>query len=127
MQIADNSTMTNTGYDASHMTYTPQSDTITVRFIGYADVDATLTGIMLTIGDVPLQWSLATGEVYNTHIRMDVNGIRVSQLDENRKEIGYTQITPQEFAGYYDAEGNGSFQKIFYLNGEETVTKKLRA
>lgn len=127
MQIADNSTMTNTGYDASHMTYIPQSDTITVRFIGYADVDATLTGIMLTIGDVPLQWSLATGEVYNTHIRMDVNGIRVSQLDENRKEIGYTQITPQEFAGYYDAEGNGSFQKIFYLNGEETVTKKLRA
>ncbi|WP_214291444.1 hypothetical protein, partial [Escherichia coli] len=93
MQIADNSTMTNTGYDASHITYIPHTDTITVRFSGYADVDATLSGIMLTIGDVPLQWSLSTGEVYNTHIRMDVNGIRVSQLDENRKEIGYTQIT----------------------------------
>jgi hypothetical protein len=126
-QIADNSGVITNGYEASHFTFIPQSEVITVRFIGYASVDATLTGIMLTIGDVPLQWSLSTGELYNTNIRMDVNGIRVSQFDDDRREIGYTQITPKEFAGYNDSEGNGVFKKIFYLNGDETVTTKLRA
>jgi len=48
-------------------------------------------------------------------------------LDSDYNEIGYTQITPDEFAGYYDTTGNGNFEKIFYLNGEETVTKKFRA
>ena len=126
-QIADNSAVTTTGYESSYMTYVPQSDTIKVRFIGYGNVDATLTGLMLNISDVPLSWSLATGELYNTNIRLDINGIRVSQLDENRREVGYTQITPEEFAGYHDSDGNGTFEKIFYLNGDETVTKKLRA
>jgi hypothetical protein len=126
-QIADNSPYITKGYEASHFTFVPQSEIITVRFVGFASVDATLTGIMLTIGDVPLQWSLATGELYNTNIRMDINGIRVSQFDEDRREVGYTQITPKEFAGYNDSEGNGVFRKIFFLNGDETVTTKLRA
>ncbi|APZ82548.1 tail protein [Bacillus phage vB_BsuM-Goe3] len=126
-QIKDNSATTTNGYESSYMTYIPQSDSIKVKFIGYGNVDATLTGIMLNISDIPLSWSLATGEVYNTNIRLDINGIRVSQLDENRREIGFTQITPEEFAGYHDSDGNGSFEKIFFLNGDETVTKKLRA
>lgn len=127
-QIADNSNIKTDGYEAQHLTYIPQTGEITVRFIGYANVDAILTGVMLTIGDIPLQWSLATGELYNTNIRMDINGIRVSQYvgaDGDRQEVGYTAITPDEFAGY--ALIGGVFQKIFYLNGQETVTKKLRA
>lgn len=126
-QIADNSSLITTGYESQYITHIPESAAITIRFIGYGSVEATLTGIMLTIGDVPLQWSLGTGELYNTNIRMDINGIRVSQFvgtDGDREEIGYTAITPQEFAGY--ALVKGVFKKIFYLNGEETVTKKLR-
>jgi len=125
-QIADNSADTTVGYAANYFTFTPTANKINVRFIGYGSVDATLTGAMLTIGDVALQWSLATGEIYNTNIRMDVNGIRVSQLDADRKETGFTQITPDEFAGYWK-DGNGTFQKVFYLNGDETVSTKLRA
>lgn len=127
MTLADNSTQLTTGFESQYFTYTPTSDNMTVRFIGYGSVDATLTGIMLTIGDVPLKWSLSTGEVYNTYVRMNLQGIRVSQLDADRNEIGYTAITPTEFAGFYDPDGTGNFEKIFYLNGEETVTKKLRA
>lgn len=123
----NNSDVTTNGYEFDYVTYTPTTDTIRIRFIAYANCEASLTGIMLNIGDVPLQWSLATGEMYNTNIKMDINGVRVSQLDENRREIGYTQITPDEFAGYYDTDGNGTFEKVFYLNGEETVTKKFRA
>jgi hypothetical protein len=116
-----------TGYEHGNGVYIPYSDTIHIRIVGESRTEAVITGLMLNIGDVPLQWSLATGEVYNTNIRMDINGIRVSQLDKDRREIGYTQITPDEFAGYYDTTGNGGFEKVFYLNGEETVTKKFRA
>lgn len=126
-QLADNSNKSTIGYESEYMNFTPKSATVTVRFIAYGNVDATLTGLMMNIGDIALQWSLATGELYNTHVRMDINGIRVSQIDANRKEVGFTQITPEEFAGYSDASGSGTFEKIFYLNGDETVTKKLRA
>ncbi|BEU14645.1 tail protein [Bacillus phage CM1] len=124
-QIADNSNTTTNGFEARYMTFTSTKDVVRIRFIGYPQVEAILSGIMLNIGDVALQWTLATGELYNTNIRMNINGIRVSQLDTNGSEIGFTQITPSEFAGYY--QNNGTFEKVFYLNGDETVTKKLRA
>ncbi|AIW03320.1 tail fiber protein [Bacillus phage Mater] len=125
-EISDNSSAVTNGYEGSYFTYTPESETVKVRFVGYGNVDATLTGAMLSIGDIPLKWSLATGEVYNTNVRMDIKGIRVSQLDADKKEVGYTQITPQEFAGYSRNE-LGSFKKVFYQNGDETVATKLRA
>lgn len=115
------------GYEPKYFTFTPTIPKITVRIYGYGLAEATITGLMCTIGDLALSWSLATGETYNTNVRLDINGIRVSQLDANRKEIGYTQISPDEFAGFYDDNGNGSFEKIFYLNGDETVSKKIRA
>jgi len=124
-QIADNSNVTTNGFEARYMTFTPVKDKVRIRFIGYPQVEAIVSGIMLNIGDVALQWTLATGELYNTNIRMNINGIRVSQIDGNGSEIGFTQITPYEFAGYY--QNNGTFEKVFYLNGDETVTKKLRA
>lgn len=122
---------TTSGWQSFSYTFTPTTATIKVRITigGYAS--ATLTGLMLNIGDIPLQWSLATGETYNTNVRLDINGIRVSQLetlsDGTKQEVGYTQITPEEFAGYYDLDGTGNFDKVFYLNGDETVTKKFIA
>lgn len=113
------------GYENYFLTYRPTDSKVTVRIRSTGD--AVVTGLMFTIGDMPLQWSLATGEVYNTNLRFNINGIRVSQLDINGKEVGYTKISYNEFAGYYDVLGNGKFEKIFYLNGEETVSKKLRA
>src|SRR5690606_14697596 len=68
---------TTDGFATDNTTYIPESNTITVRLVGHTNSEAIITGIMLTIGDVPLQWTLATGEVYNTNIRMDINGIRV--------------------------------------------------
>jgi len=125
--LNDNSADTTSAYEASNFTFTPTGSSIQVRFIGYGNVDATLSGVILSFGEVPLRWSLATGEVYNTNVRMDINGIRVSQLDENKREVGYTQITPEEFAGYHLDEATGSFRKVFYQNGDETVSTKLRA
>lgn len=125
-QIDSNSDKTTNGLEGGYLTYTPLEDTITVRFIAYSKVEAIVSGIMLNIGDIPLQWTLATGELYNTNVRMNLNGLRVAQLDTNGAEVGYTQITPSEFAGFYK-NGNGGYEKVFYLNGDETVTKKLKA
>lgn len=128
-QIDDNSSKQTNGYEASYMTYiaSPTATTATIRFIAYGNVEAYLTGVMFTIGDIPIKWTLATGESYNTNIRMNINGIRVAQLDDNGDEVGYTQITPSEFAGYHSPNNDGTFEKVFYLNGDETVTKKITA
>lgn len=115
---------TTNGFEPNYFTFTPTSTQVRVRIM--AQTDCIVTGLMFSIGDVALQWSLATGEVYNTNIRLDITGIRVSQL-EGSQEIGFTHITPDEFAGYYDTNGDGIFEKVFYLNQDETVTKKLRA
>lgn len=107
--------------------YIPTRATAIVRVRANGLAIAKVTGLMLTIGDVALKWSLATGETYNTNVRLDINGIRVSQLNEDKVIIGYTQITPDEFAGFYSSDYGATFEKVFYLNGEETVTKKIRA
>lgn len=114
------------GFEQRTHTWIPKSNVITVRISVNKLADITISGLMMNIGDVPLQWSMATGEIYNTNIRMDVNGIKVSQI-VNGVDRGYTQITPQEFAGYYDLDGDGTYEKVFYLQEDETVSKKFRA
>lgn len=121
------SEMVTNDYEPNHFSfYAPESD-LSIRITAHALADATITGLMLTIGSIPLQWSLATGETYNTNVRLDIHGVRVSQLDEEKNEVGYTQITPEEFAGFYRENVDNDFEKVFYLNGEETVTKKFQA
>jgi phage minor structural protein len=117
-------------YESKFVTFKPKTNLVKFRIIGYKDAVVTITGIMFTIGDVALQWSLARGEVYNTNIRMDLKGIRVSRMSQENGvnvEVGYTEISPTEFAGFYDSNGDGNFEKVFYLNGDETVSKKIRA
>ncbi|MGV4321327.1 hypothetical protein [Bacillus mojavensis] len=126
-----NSEYVTEGYESGTVTFTPTTNRVRLRVYGCNFSEAILTGFMFTIGDIPLQWSLATGENYNTNVRIDINGIRVSMIETdsggNKVERGFTSITPTEFAGWYDTEGDGTFEKIFYLNGDETVSKRLRA
>lgn len=121
-----NSEVTTKGFEKNSYVYTPKSNIVTIRVYAEKLADATVSGLMFNIGNSPLQWSMATGEIYNTNIRMDMNGIRVSQIVDG-KDRGYTQITPDEFAGYYDTTGNGVYEKVFYLKEDETVSKKFRA
>ncbi|UGO48025.1 minor head protein [Bacillus phage vB_BanS_MrDarsey] len=121
-----NSEVTTKGFEKNSYVYTPKSNVVTIRIYAEKLADATVSGLMFNIGDSPLQWSMATGEIYNTNIRMDMNGIRVSQT-VNGVDRGYTQITPDEFAGYYDTDGDGVYEKVFYLQEDETVSKKFTA
>lgn len=72
------------------------------------------------------QASFNDGIDYGTTI-IDKNGIVIEGSDSTvgitvrgtTSGMYETIITPNEFSGYYDGE------KVFYLNGEETVTKRL--
>ena len=96
---------------------TKTSKNIIVRLNITDSSETTVSGLMLNIGDQSLQWSSNTSEVYNTNVRMDINGIQVMGNRDGSKTV----ITPDEFSGYEDGE------KIFTLNGDTTEVKKLKA
>lgn len=85
-----------------------------------ANAEAVITNLMLNIGDVPLQWTLASGEVYNTNVLMDMNGVRVI----SDQYEGYTAITPREFSGYAEVDGN--MKRVFTLNKDTTEMNKTK-
>jgi len=124
LYASDQSTI---GFESGSFNYIPTSNVITVRIYGYGLAEVVISGLMFNLGDIALRWSTSTGELYNTNVRADINGVRVSRLDADGNVIGYTNMTPSEFAGYYDTDGNGTFEKVFYLNEDETVTKRFRA
>lgn len=114
-------------FTSRFLTFTPSSNQVTIRFTAGSDVEGTLTGLMLSVGNLPAQWTLATGELYNAYVRADEKGLLVLGLDENGNVDRKTVMSPEEFAGYYDENRDGNFERVFWLNKDETVTKKLRA
>jgi phage replication-related protein YjqB (UPF0714/DUF867 family) len=123
------------GYDLYSFTFVAPTAFVKIRFTVGSNAEAIITGAMCNIGDQPLQWSMHPQEIYNTNIRMDLNGIRVTQIDStdasNPIQIGYTVMTPDKFAGYYDVNGDGvidsskgSIDEVFRMDKDEFVMKK---
>jgi Concanavalin A-like lectin/glucanases superfamily/Carbohydrate binding domain len=105
-------------YEKKEIQITPVGSQITVELNGDASSGIIFTSTMANIGDVALQWQHAPDEIYNTNVLMNMNGIKVMSSSYN----GYTAITPQEFAGY--AEVDGQMQKVFTLNRDVTEMSK---
>lgn len=78
--------------------------------------EAYVTDLLLTYGNNVSEWQQATGEIYNLNVLIDRNGITVMGTEPN----SYTNISPFEFAGYY--QGN----RIFTLNGSVTEVQEIR-
>lgn len=114
-------------YDTSYVPYTPKTGQVAVRLTSSGTTEATVTGLMLGLGELPTQWTLANGELYNAYVRVNDNGLLVMRIGESGEIEGYTNMTPEEFAGYYDENRDGNFEKMFWFDRDETVTKKLRA
>ncbi|WP_431798918.1 hypothetical protein [Halobacillus andaensis] len=113
------------GYEYYSVTFIAQEDDITLR-VGSNDADTIFTNLMLNEGDSPRQWSMAHGEIYNTNVKIDMNGIKVNSSNSK----GYTSITPEEFAGYdevADDDGDLQMEKVFTVNGSTTEVKALQA
>ncbi|MEH7116914.1 phage tail protein [Neobacillus vireti] len=123
-QQVDFNSGTKYDYEKFEIFIEPVGNTITVEVYGTSDSSLTVTGLMANVGNVALQWQPSAGEVYNTNVLMDLNGIRVNSTSYN----GYTAITPEEFAGYAevpDENNNLVMQKVFTLNKDVTEMSKV--
>lgn len=108
------------GFKAFAHTFTPEYNQIVVRVKIDKFTAATITALMLNEGEYPFSWSHHSDEIYNTNIIFNQLGIRV----KNQNTGGYTQITPEEFAGYGVVDGE--IKRIFALNGADTEVYSLK-
>lgn len=100
----------------------PKDNYYIVEFYGSSDSDATFTDNMLSIGEYKSQWTQANGEIMNTQVNVNLDGVLV----KSSVYLGdYTVMSPLEFAGYSNI--NGTITKVFSLNKDITLVKKLEA
>lgn len=96
---------------------------------GYVDVsiecvdsEFSVTDLMLVANTLKAAWQQSSGEVLNSKVILNSEGIKVKS---SLYEGDYTSITPLEFAGYTSISGTS--EKTFYLNRDITFAKKLEA
>lgn len=100
----------------------PKENYYIIEFYGSSDSGATFTDNMLNIGSYKSQWSQADGEVMNTQVNINVDGVLVKS---SVYEGDYTIMSPLEFAGY--SKINGVVTKVFTVNKDTTLVKKLES
>lgn len=102
----------------------PKENYYIVEF--FADGGSTFTDNMFTVGEYKSQWTQANGEIMNTNVVINKDGITVKNLDDEGNTTGdYTVISTVEFAGY--SYVNGTKTKVFSLNKDITRVSKLFA
>lgn len=101
--------------------FTPVEGANTVTISGTAGTTIEITDLMLATGGTTT-WRQASGEIYNTQVSLDQDGVRVSSSVYSGD---YVEITPLEFAGWSSA--SGTKKKVFTLNRETTEVEKLEA
>lgn len=100
----------------------PKDSYYYIEFYGDVDSGATFTDNMFAIGEYRTQWTQANGEIMNTQVNINLDGILVKSLVYDGD---YTVMSPLEFAGYSNI--NGVVTKVFSLNKDTTEVKKLKA
>ena len=108
---------TTSGFEDYSLTFTTTKLTADISIVIGELAEATISGVMLNLGSFPLQWTSHGSEVYNTNVRVDINGIQVMGNRSGKRTV----INTDEFAGYENNE------KVFTVNGETTEVKKLKA
>lgn len=104
----------------------PKTNYYIIEFYGSADSDATFTDNMFVVGEYKSQWTQANGEVMNTNVVINKDGITVKNIDTNGETTGdYTVVSTLEFAGYSKVDGVN--KRVFSLNKSVTTINKLKA
>lgn len=118
------------GYEKFTMTVAPTSNKVKVYIYAGITPIGTVAGLMLNLGSAAFQWTMANGEVYNTNVGFDLNGIRVSKITDGKEE-NRTIMTPDKFGGYYDTNNDGvidtadgSIDEVFKMDEDSFVMKK---
>lgn len=106
------------GFELFTYTFTARtSRDIVIRLNITNSSETAISGLMLNLGSEALQWSSHSTEVYNTNVRMDLNGLQVMGNRSGKRTV----ITTEEFAGYENDE------KVFWVSGRTTKVKELEA
>ena len=100
----------------------PTNNYYDIELYGSADSDATFTDNMFATGEYKTQWQQASGEIMNTQVNINVDGVLVKS---SVYAGNYTVMSPLEFAGY--SNKNGTITKVFTLNDDTTEVDKLKA
>ncbi len=100
----------------------PTDNYYDIELYGSEDSNATFTDNMFSIGEYAITWSQASGEIMNTQVNINLDGVLVKS---SIYQGDYTVMSPLEFAGYSNI--NGIITKVFSLNKDTTQVKKLKA
>ena len=73
-----------------------------------------VSDIMISEGSIQKEWTPAPNEIYTTEVKVDKNGVEVSNEDSDTKTV----INHTEFAVYNNDE------KVVTVNKDETHLKK---
>jgi phage minor structural protein len=114
------------GWELGIFTFETQYSEVTIKLTYGSNAEGIISGLMLNVGEDALQWQHADGELYNTNIQLNLNGIKVI----NGQSKGYTIMSPSEFSGYsevLDDNNQPHMERIFTLNGETTEVSRLDA
>lgn len=100
----------------------PKLNYYEVELYGSTGSNMTFTDCMFALGEYKTQWQQANGEIMNTQVNVNQNGILV----RSSVYLGdYTVMSPLEFAGY--SMINGTLTKVFTLNKDTTEMRKIKA
>lgn len=100
----------------------PKDNYYIIEFYGSEESGATFTDNMFALGEYRTQWTQASGEIMNTQVNINLDGVLVKS---SVYAGDYTVMSPLEFAGYSNL--NGVVTKVFSLNKDTTLVKKLEA
>jgi phage minor structural protein len=114
-RVHDSSNPINSTFQMNLNSGTATSCTVYIETVSVVGV-AYFTDFLLAYGENISEWQQANGEIHNLNVLIDTNGITVLGTEPN----SYTNITPFEFAGYYQGA------RIFTLNGTVTEVQELR-
>jgi hypothetical protein len=119
-----------TGFQLYSYTFLATADSYFIRPTFGANIEGTITGLIVNIGYEPKLWTMAPDELFTGNTRVDINGITVNQVVDG-VETGRTKMTPDRFAGYFDVDGSGfidetkgSPDEVFRMDKDEFVMKK---
>lgn len=103
--------------------FIPELTDLTVKIETSSNLEALfITDLMLNVGDKTTVWQQANGEIHNTNVVIDLDGMII----KNSVHSGdYMKFTPLEIANYSNA--SGSEKKTFWLNRDRTFVQKLEA
>lgn len=108
-------------WEKQEITFTPTLGYVDIIITADADVtEFAITDLMLSQGDLSTPWRQADGEILNTQVAVDTEGIRVKSSVYEGDE---TVMTPLEFAGYSSVSGTKT--KVFSLNRDTTEVQKI--